>query len=50
MKIDDQALVKNQKLFVFGVTLDRKLNLLDHCRLVKEKTSSELNMVKGLPE
>ena len=48
LKIGDQVLRNDPKPVYLGVTLDRKLSMYDHVRIVRENASSKLNILKRL--
>ena len=48
LTIDGQELRNDPKPVCLGVTLDRKLSMFDHVRLVRENAISKLSIVKRL--
>ena len=48
LTIDGQELRQEQNPVYLGVTLDRKLSMFDHVRVVKENATSKLSIVKRL--
>ena len=48
LTIDGQELRQEQNPVYLGVTLDRKLSMFDHVRVVKKNATSKLSIVKRL--